>query len=261
MGKAIIGGIAHVGKINCFGASRACGIDHMAESGKFITFSSRLYDKVSKSSIKNRIKSIDMDLVKSPCGFPVRFKKSIRIVRVSKNITPVAIAGNELVFSVVKVLFELSVKSKEEIPKGILSELAPLFAKSSFRGSRSVTIKVMVKFFFNALSLHSEEENKEILKAQFSIPSEIPARMFGIKIRVVSEFMDGSECKPIYVCLTWKYKLSSCRSFGHHRCPLYKVQRILYENEYGPKYDLGEARMFMIEGMEKVRKVIEGSVK
>ena len=198
-----------------------------------------------------------MDLVKSPCGFPVRFKKSIRIVRVSKNITPGAIAGNELVFSVVKVLFELSVKSKEEIPKGILSELAPLFAKSSFRGSRSVTIKVMVKFFFNALSLHSEEENKEILKAQFSIPSEIPARMFGIKIRVVSEFMDGSECKPIYVCLTWKYKLSSCRSFGHHRCPLYKVQRILYENEYGPKYDLGEARMFMIEGMEKVRKVIE----
>ena len=193
MGIAIIGGIAHVGKINCFRAGRACGIDHMAESGKFITFSSRLYDKVSKSSIKNRIKSIDMDLVESPSGFPVRSKKSIRIVRVPKNITPGAITGNELVFSVVKVLFELSVKSKEEIPEGILSELAPLFAKSSFRGSRNVTIKVMVKFFFNALSLHGEKENEEILKAQFSIPSEIPARMFGIKMRVVSEFMDGSE--------------------------------------------------------------------
>ena len=36
-----------------------------------------------------------------------------------------------------------------------------------------------------------------------------------------------------------------------------KYNAFLYENEYGPKYDLGEARMFMIEGMEKVRKVIE----
>ena len=31
----------------------------------------------------------------------------------------------------------------------------------------------------------------------------------------------------------------------------------LYEHGYGPKYNLGEARMFVIEGMEKVRKVIE----
>ena len=36
-----------------------------------------------------------------------------------------------------------------------------------------------------------------------------------------------------------------------------KYNAFLYENEYGPKYDLGEARMFLIEGMEKVRKVIE----
>lgn len=36
-----------------------------------------------------------------------------------------------------------------------------------------------------------------------------------------------------------------------------KYNAFLYENRYGPKYDLGEARMFVIEGMEKVRKVIE----
>ena len=36
-----------------------------------------------------------------------------------------------------------------------------------------------------------------------------------------------------------------------------KYNVFLYENEYGSKYDLGEARMFTIEGMEKVRKVIE----
>ena len=36
-----------------------------------------------------------------------------------------------------------------------------------------------------------------------------------------------------------------------------KYNAFLCENGYGPKYDLGEARMFLIEGMEKVRKVIE----
>ena len=36
-----------------------------------------------------------------------------------------------------------------------------------------------------------------------------------------------------------------------------KYNAFLCENGYGPKYDLGEARMFLIEGMEKVRKVTE----
>ncbi len=36
-----------------------------------------------------------------------------------------------------------------------------------------------------------------------------------------------------------------------------KYNAFLYENGYGAKYDLGEARMFMIEGMKKIRKVIE----
>ena len=36
-----------------------------------------------------------------------------------------------------------------------------------------------------------------------------------------------------------------------------KYNTFLLENGYGPKYDLGDARMFVIEGMAKVRKVIE----
>ena len=36
-----------------------------------------------------------------------------------------------------------------------------------------------------------------------------------------------------------------------------KYNAVLYENGYGPRYDVGQARMFVIEGMEKVRKVIE----
>ena len=36
-----------------------------------------------------------------------------------------------------------------------------------------------------------------------------------------------------------------------------KYNALVYGNGYGPKYDIGEARMFVTEGMEKVRKVIE----
>ena len=36
-----------------------------------------------------------------------------------------------------------------------------------------------------------------------------------------------------------------------------KYNAFLLENGYGPKYDLGDAHMFVIDGMDKVRKVIE----
>lgn len=36
-----------------------------------------------------------------------------------------------------------------------------------------------------------------------------------------------------------------------------KYNTFLRENEYGRKYDLGDARMFVLEGMDKVRKAIE----
>lgn len=35
-----------------------------------------------------------------------------------------------------------------------------------------------------------------------------------------------------------------------------KYNLFLYENGYGSQYDLGQVRMFVIEGMEKARKVI-----
>ena len=36
-----------------------------------------------------------------------------------------------------------------------------------------------------------------------------------------------------------------------------KYNTLLFEYGYGAKYDLGNAQMFVIEGMDKVRKVIE----
>ena len=38
---------------------------------------------------------------------------------------------------------------------------------------------------------------------------------------------------------------------------IWKYNAFLHEKGYGPKCDLGDARMFVIEGMEKVRRVIE----
>lgn len=36
-----------------------------------------------------------------------------------------------------------------------------------------------------------------------------------------------------------------------------RYNALLCENGYGPKYDLEDARMFVVKGMEKVRRVIE----
>ena len=45
--------------------------------------------------------------------------------------------------------------------------------------------------------------------------------------------------------------------FGAYDVLYAKYNAFLFENGYGPKYDLGDAHMFVIEGMDKVRKVIE----
>ena len=162
----------------------------MAECRIFVAFPSRLDDKVCKAPVKNRKKCIDMDLVKSPFRFPIRLKEGIRILRVPKDITGRPIAGNELVFSIVKIPFELGIKSKEEVPEGILAELGPLFAKSSFGRGRSFASKVTVKLLFYTFSLHGKQEDEEVLEPQFPVPCKVSARMFGIKCRVVSEFID-----------------------------------------------------------------------
>ena len=68
---------------------------------------------------------------------------------------------------------------------------------------------------------------------------------------------DRSERQPIHVRLagTLNYHLAGLLDTID---ALYtKYNAFLRENGYGPKYDLGEARMFVIEGMEKVRRVIE----
>ncbi len=64
----------------------------------------------------------------------------------------------------------------------------------------------------------------------------------------------------------WNYRYTFVwrRSINYHLVGLLDTIDTLYtrynallcENGYGPKYDFGDARMFVIEGMEKVRRVI-----
>ena len=61
-------------------------------------------------------------------------------------------------------------------------------------------------------------------------------------------------------------RLSGVGTINYHLARLSGLNRkltftryntFLQENGYGPKYDIGNAQMFVIEGMDKVRSVIE----
>ena len=62
-----------------------------------------------------------------------------------------------------------------------------------------------------------------------------------------------------------RYTFVWCGALNYHLAGLLdridalyaKYNTFLHENGYGPKYDLGDAHMFVIQGMDKVRKVIE----
>ena len=73
-------------------------------------------------------------------------------------------------------------------------------------------------------------------------------------------YIDGTKIKANANRYTFVWR----SSFNYHLAGLLdtidaryaKYHAFLLENGYGPKYDLGDARMFVIEGMDKVRKVI-----
>ena len=67
MGKAVIGGIAHVTEINSGGVCPVGRIDHVTEGPVFIAFPAGLYGKVSEPPVKYGVKGIYVYLVKPPC--------------------------------------------------------------------------------------------------------------------------------------------------------------------------------------------------
>ena len=60
-----------------------------------------------------------MDLIESPCGFAVRFKESVSVIRVAENVESRPVTGNELVFPIEKVLLQPVVKCVEQVSKCI----------------------------------------------------------------------------------------------------------------------------------------------
>lgn len=130
MCKVVVGCIPHIPKINCSRFFWTSGIHHTAESLVFVALSARLDDKVSKPPVKDGIKGIDMDLVKSACRFSIGFKKGIWILWVPVYIKCRAVTGNELIFPMIKILTEFFIESKEEIAQGIFPELFSLLVKS-----------------------------------------------------------------------------------------------------------------------------------
>ena len=74
-------------------------------------------------------------------------------------------------------------------------------------------------------------------------------------------FIDGTkiEANENRYTFIWRgtlnYHLAGLLDTIDALCSRYNI--FLHENGYGPKYDLGDAHMFVIEAMEKVRRVIE----
>ena len=71
-----------------------------------------------------------MDLVEATGGFTVGFEEGVRVVRVAEDIGCGAIAGNELIFPMVKVFRKLMVEHEEKAGQGLGVQFPALAVKS-----------------------------------------------------------------------------------------------------------------------------------
>lgn len=116
MGKIMVRCIIHIAKIDRGRPRSASSINHLAESAAFILLPPGLDDKVHEPSVQDGIERIHVDLVKALCGFPARAKECIWVIGVPVNIGHRTVAGNKLVFPVIKLLFKFPVKSNKKVP-------------------------------------------------------------------------------------------------------------------------------------------------
>ena len=112
MGEVVIGSVAHVCEIDGGRFVATGSIDHVAKCGILITFSAWLYHEIGEPPVEDRIERVDMNLIEAAGGLAVWLKESIRIIRITEDICGGTIASDELVFPVVKLLFELGVEQE-----------------------------------------------------------------------------------------------------------------------------------------------------
>lgn len=91
MCKIVVGRISHVSKIDSRDITAAAsGIDRLAEVTVFIPFPARL----GKPPVQYGEEKIDMDLVKTCCGFPVWLKKRVHVIRIPVYVSSRTITGS-----------------------------------------------------------------------------------------------------------------------------------------------------------------------
>lgn len=131
-----------------------------------------------------------MDLVEAPCGFAVRFKESVGIIRVAEDIGSRPVTGNELVLPIEKLLLQPAVKCVEKVSECIVDKLPALPVESGLgRGIRGAA-EITVKFLFDTVSLHGEEHHQGVMEPHLPVPGEVPAGVDGILPRVSGDLVD-----------------------------------------------------------------------
>ena len=124
--------------------------DHLAEGAVFIVFPARLDDKAGETPVQDGIKGVYVSLVIAFWGHAARRIKSVRVIGAAENVRCGAVTGNEPVFPIKKVIFQLPVKSQEQAAQGPVPELMELLIKSSFGRRSRAAAKICVKFLADA---------------------------------------------------------------------------------------------------------------
>lgn len=119
MGEIVVGSVTHVCKIDGRRFVAVGSIDHLAKCGILIAFSAWLYREIGKSPVEDRVERVDMELIEAAGRLAVWLKESSGITGITEDIYGETIAGDELVFPVVKLLFELGVEQEEQVGKSI----------------------------------------------------------------------------------------------------------------------------------------------
>ena len=117
--EVVVRSEAHVRKIDGGWFVAADSIDHLAKCGILITFSAWLYHEIGEPPVEDRVERVDMDLIEATGRLAVWLKESIRITGITEDIYGGTIAGDELVFPIVKLLFELGVEQEQQVGKSI----------------------------------------------------------------------------------------------------------------------------------------------
>ncbi len=164
MGKIVIGCITPVTDID---SRRAAGsICHLAEGAVFIMLPAGLDDEVSETPVQDGITCIYVCLVTAFRGFCSRPIKGIRVIRIAEDIQGGAVTGDELVFPVIQVIFQLPAECKQQVPEHLVPELLQLLIISGLGRHVCGAPEICADFLFDAFPFHGEQHEEKCFEAE-----------------------------------------------------------------------------------------------